>query len=374
MIITSNNFLLSIFKSHITNKLPVPINISNIWNFGRCLGLFLTLQVITGLLLASHYTADTSIAFDRVISISRETSWGAILRVVHLNGASLYFIFLYIHIRRGLYYGSYSYTMTWLTGFIILILSIMVAFLGYVLPWGQIRYWGATVITNLISAIPVLGPSVVRWIWGGFRISNATLTRFYIIHFCSPFVLIGIVALHVFYLHKTGSQNPSNIVRKYNILSFHPYFVAKDVMFFFTIFLFFEGLIFLDPYLLGDPENFSIANIISTPEHIVPEWYFLFAYAILRCIPSKGLGVICILISVLVVLSPMFLIIQKTRVLRIRKRFDLNKQSIMWVFLTIIILLTWLGGQIVRAPFVLISQLMFIMYLIIYFIMILCHL
>jgi len=351
------------YESLISDKLPVPVNISNLWNFGRCLGLFLTLQVLTGLLLASHYTANTDLAFDRIISLSRDVSWGAMVRVVHLNGASMYFLFLYIHISRGLYYGSYSYIMTWFTGFIILISSIAVAFLGYVLPWGQMRYWGATVITNLISAIPVLGSDIVKWIWGGFRISHATLTRFFMIHFCAPIVMVGLVRIHVFFLHKTGSQNPSNITRKYNVLRFHPFFITKDIMFFFLVFLGFDVLIFLNPYLMGDPENFSIANIISTPEHIVPEWYFLFAYAILRCIPRKGLGVIGILLSISVILVPIYIISRKDSTYRSRKGFDYIIQIVIWRFFVIVILLTWLGGNIVEAPFVLTSQLMFMLYL-----------
>ena len=363
MIKNLNYSLFRKLESHISYKLPVPVNISNFWNFGRCLGLFLSLQIITGLLLASHYTADIRIAFDRIVSLSRDTSWGAMLRIVHLNGASMYFIFLYIHISRGLYYGSYSYTMTWLTGFCILIISIMVAFLGYVLPWGQIRYWGATVITNLISAIPILGSDIVRWIWGGFSISNATLTRFFIIHFCAPIVMVGFVGAHVFFLHKNGSQNPSNILRKYNILRFQPYFVFKDIIFFFIVLFFFELLIFLQPYLLGDPENFSIANIISTPEHIIPEWYFLFAYAILRCIPRKGWGVIGILISVFVFLVPMFIVRQKSPNFRNRKGFSYLIQVTLWIFFTTVAVLTWLGAQIVGAPFVIISQITFLLYL-----------
>ena len=201
-----DNFYLRNLEPHVSNKLPVPANISNLWNFGRCLGLFLTLQIITGLLLASHYTADTGLAFDSIISIRRDINWGCLLRVVHLNGASIYFLFLYIHIGRGLYYGSYSYTITWLTGFFIFVLSIMVAFLGYVLPWGQIRYWGATVITNLISAVPVVGSDLVRWIWGGFRISNATLSRFFIVHFCTPIFILGIVIIHIFFCTRLAAR------------------------------------------------------------------------------------------------------------------------------------------------------------------------
>lgn len=363
MIIRYNKPLLLNFTSHVSNKLPVPVNISNLWNFGRCLGLFLTLQVITGLLLASHYTANAELAFDRVISLSRDTFGGGLLRVTHLNGASIYFIFLYIHIGRGIYYGSYSYTSTWITGFLIFILSIIVAFLGYVLPWGQIRYWGATVITNLISAVPIVGTNVVNWVWGGFRVSSATLARFFIIHFCVPIVIFGMVGTHVYFLHKTGRQNPSNIKRKYNILRFHPFFVVKDIMFFFVVFFIFEILVFLNPYLLGDPENFSIANMISTPEHIVPEWYFLFAYAILRCIPRKGSGVVGILVSVFIVLIPIIVVLDKNRGYHRGVGFNHKLQTTLWIFFTILILLTWLGGQVVRSPFVTISQLVFYAYL-----------
>jgi len=365
MIIGSNNSLITKLQVHISNGLPVPVNISNLWNFGRCLGLFLALQIFRGLLLASHYTADTGLAFESVISLSRDISWGNLVRVIHLNGASIYFIFLYIHISRGLYYKSYSYSTTWFRGFLIFSLSILVAFLGYVLPWGQIRYWGATVITNLLSALPIAGPTVVGWIWGGFRISNATLSRFFIIHFCVPIFIGGLVGLHIFLLHKTGSQNPSNIMRKYNILRFHPFFVLKDISFLLVLFLIFEILIFLEPYLLGDPENFSIANMISTPEHIVPEWYFLFAYAILRCVPRKGLGVIRMLVSVCVILFPIVTAVKDNKAISRRKGFWFLHQSIIWTFLTIVILLTWLGGQIVRAPFVLIRQLIFMLYLLV---------
>ena len=363
MIISFRKSLSLKLESYISYKLPVPRNISNLWNFGRCLGLFLILQVVSGLLLASHYTADSSIAFDRIVSLRRDISWGWILRVIHLNGASIYFLFLYIHIGRGLYYSSYSYYISWVRGFFIFFLSIIVAFLGYVLPWGQISYWGATVITNLISAVPFVGKNLVGWVWGGFSVSNATLTRFYMIHFCTPIIMVAIVFSHIFFLHKSGRQNPSNILRKYNLLRFYPYFLTKDIVFFFFIFLLFEALVFLFPYLLGDPENFSIANIISTPEHIVPEWYFLFAYAILRSIPSKGLGVIRILVSIFIILVPIFTIVKKATTFTRGKGFSLRMQSVLWTLVVIFMLLTWLGGQIVRAPFVLIRQIIFLAYL-----------
>ena len=350
-------------SSSISRKLPVPVNISNMWNFGRCLGLFLLVQILTGLLLSSHYTADVNHAFDSIISLSRNVSWGGLLRVIHLNGASVYFLLIYIHIGRGLYYRSYSYTKSWARGLIILSLSMIVAFLGYVLPWGQISFWGATVITNLVSAIPVVGDQIVQWIWGGFGVRNATLSRFFIIHFCVPFLLIGLVVVHIFLLHKRGRQNPSNLLSNYNILRFNPYFVIKDLFFFFGLFLIFELLVFFRPYLLGDPENFSAANMLSTPEHIVPEWYFLYAYAILRCVPSKGLGVTAILISILILLFPIITGPVVTKNIRKSKSHSVTMQKTFWFFLRVVILLTWLGGQTVSSPFVGLRQILFGIYL-----------
>ena len=365
MIIDSLSFKTFEHQSYLTNKLPVPNNISNIWNFGRCLGLFLVLQIISGLLLASHYSADTSLAFDRITALSREVSWGWLLRIAHLNIASFFFLFLYIHICRGIYYESYNYSKLWLRGFSIFILSILIAFLGYVLPWGQMRFWGATVITNLISSIPLIGERIVRWVWGGFGVSKATLTRFFMIHFCGPFLLLSLVVLHIFLLHKTGRQNPSNIRSKYNVLSFHPFYTLKDLLTFFTLFIILEIFIFLIPFVLGDPENFSVANIISTPEHIVPEWYFLFAYAILRCIPRKGLGVVGIFLSVSIILLPLCTIRLHSKTLGFGRGFWWVKQQFLWSLLIILFLLTWLGSQVVSAPFVALSQVIFSFFLII---------
>ena len=364
MIKRATSFWVFKLNSHVTSKLPVPINISNIWNFGRCLGLFLVLQVVTGLILAGHYTADTSLAFDRIVSIRREVSWGWLLRASHLNMASFFFFFLYIHICRGLYYGSYKYISVWLTGFRILILSMITAFIGYVLPWGQISFWGATVITNLISSLPIFGHYIVQWVWGGFGVCNATLTRFFIVHFCTPLFLISLVFLHIFFLHKTGRQNPSNIESKYNILRFHPFFGLKDLLTFLSLFLILELLVFLNPFFLGDPENFSIANILTTPDHIVPEWYFLFAYAVLRCIPRKGLGVLAIFASISIILLPVVTIRWADSSSRNSKAFWLPVQQILWLLLTFMILLTWLGGQAVSAPYVLVRQLVFFFFLI----------
>jgi len=334
------------------------------WNFGRCLGLLLAIQIVSGLLLASHYRADATLAFDRIVRLSREVSWGWLLRAAHLNIASFFFLFLYIHICRGIYFGSYKYTRVWLRGFRILILSILVAFLGYVLPWGQIRFWGATVITNLISSLPLIGRDIVKWIWGGYRVSKATLSRFFMIHFCGPFLIVSLVVLHIIFLHKTGRQNPSNIRRKYNILSFHPFFVLKDLLTFFILFALLEFFIFITPFFLGDPENFSMANMISTPEHIVPEWYFLFAYAILRCIPRKGLGVVSISLSISIILLPLCSIGWNSSALRTGQGFSWLNQRLLWSVLTILCLLTWLGGQAVGAPYVVVSQLAFSLFLV----------
>lgn len=345
--------------------LPVPVNISNIWNFGSCLGLFLSMQIFTGLLLARHYKADVSLAFDRLINMRKDVAWGSILRQTHLNGASFYFLFLYFHIGRGVYYKSYSYRGPWVTGFIIIILSILVAFLGYVLPWGQISYWGATVITNLISAVPVVGDYLVRWIWGGFRVGSTTLNRFFMIHFCMPIFMVAVVIIHVFILHKVGSQNPSNILRKYNILRFHPYFIFKDGVFFLVVFLLLETLIFLNPYLLGDPENFVLANILNTPEHIVPEWYFLFAYAILRRIPMKGLGVIAIVSTLFIVTVPGLIVLVNSKTITFAGRgFRWVIQVLAWILVISLVVLTWLGGQTVAAPYLFARQIMCMRYLV----------
>jgi len=289
--------------------LPVPLNISNFWNFGRCLGLCLGLQVFTGLFLARHYNSRPLVAFDSVEHIMKDVSIGWIFRVTHLNGASFFFLFLFLHISRGLYYRSYHYIETWLLGVGIFFFSMAIAFMGYVLPWGQIRFWGATVITNLISSIPKIGSIVVFWIWGGFSVRAPTLSRFFMLHFCLPFVILALVILHVYFLHKTGRNNPTNVSRRFNLIRFHSFFSFKDIRFFFFWFILFQIILFLFPYVLGDPENFLFANSLSTPAHIVPEWYFLFAYAILRSIPSKLGGVIALLFSVLILVFPVLLTI-----------------------------------------------------------------
>lgn len=346
--------------------LPTPINISNFWNFGRCLGACLGIQLLTGLFLARHYNSSPLLAFDSVNHIIQDVRLGWVFRIVHLNGASFFFIFLFLHISRGLYYKSFSYLETWNLGVVIFILSIAIAFLGYVLPWGQIRFWGATVITNLISAIPVVGTKIVIWVWGGFRVGAATLSRFFMLHFCLPFILRALVILHIFFLHKTGRQNPTNIKRSYNLIRFHWFLSSKDLSYFFLWILILETLIFLFPFLLGDPENFILANSLSTPAHIVPEWYFLFAYAILRSIPRKLGGVLALLLSVVVLFIPSLLTLGTSNLPllggQVGKAFKPLNQVLLWGFLGVFLILTWIGGEVVEEPFIFIGQVFLCLY------------
>ena len=369
------NFSLEIFrKKHPLVKiingvlidLPTPINISNFWNFGSCLGACLALQLLRGLLLASHYNSSPSLAFDSVNHIMQDVGFGWIFRISHLNGASFFFIFLFLHISRGLYYKSFKYLETWNIGVVIFLLSIATAFLGYVLPWGQIRFWGATVITNLVSAIPILGTHVVTWLWGGFRVNAPTLSRFFILHFCLPFIISALVMVHIFFLHKTGSQNPTNLLRKYNLISFHWFFTAKDLAFLLVWILIFEILVFLNPFLLGDPENFILANPIRTPAHIVPEWYFLFAYAILRSIPDKLGGVLALLASVLILFAPSFLSLKLFKKEKGRA-FSFFKQFISFFFLGVFCILTWIGGEVVEDPFITLGQVFLVLFFVSFF-------
>lgn len=333
--------------------LPAPSNISYWWNFGSLLGLCLTIQIATGLFLAIHYTSDIQIAFERIIHISRDVNYGWLLRRLHTNGASLFFICIYLHVGRGIYYISYIYIHTWNVGVTILITTIATAFVGYVLPWGQISFWGATVITNLLSALPYLGNNLVQWIWGGFAIDNATLTRFFTFHFILPFIIASLSAIHLLFLHQTGSNNPLGINSNINKIPFHPYYSIKDTIGFIILFLLLAVISLLNPYILGDPENFTPANPLVTPVHIQPEWYFLFAYAILRSIPNKLGGVIALLISILILL---FLPHTKSN-LRGLQFYPIN-QIIFWIFVSNTLLLTWIGARPVEDPFILTGQIL----------------
>nr|CDW16994.1 cytochrome b [Amyda cartilaginea]CDW16995.1 cytochrome b [Amyda cartilaginea] len=332
--------------------LPSPSNISTWWNFGSLLGACLALQIITGLFLAMHYSPNISTAFSSISHITRDVQYGWLIRNTHANGASLFFMCIYLHIGRGLYYGSYLYKQTWNTGVILLLLTMATAFMGYVLPWGQMSFWGATVITNLLSAVPYIGTTMVQWVWGGFSVDNATLTRFFTLHFLLPFMTLGITMMHLLFLHETGSNNPTGLNSNTDKIPFHPYFSYKDLlglMMTLTLLLF---ITMFYPNLLGDPDNFTPANPLSTPPHIKPEWYFLFAYAILRSVPNKLGGVLALLFSILVLLTLPMLHTSKQRTLTFRP----ITQMLFWSFVANIMLLTWIGGQPVENPFIYIGQ------------------
>nr|AIY51185.1 cytochrome b [Noturus hildebrandi]AIY51186.1 cytochrome b [Noturus hildebrandi]AIY51189.1 cytochrome b [Noturus hildebrandi]AIY51192.1 cytochrome b [Noturus hildebrandi] len=338
--------------------LPAPSNISAWWNFGSLLLLCLITQVLTGLFLAMHYTSDISTAFSSVAHICRDVNYGWLIRNLHANGASFFFICIYLHIGRGLYYGSYLYKETWNIGVILLLLVMMTAFVGYVLPWGQMSFWGATVITNLLSAVPYMGDALVQWIWGGFSVDNATLTRFFAFHFLLPFTIIATTLLHALFLHETGSNNPTGLNSDIDKISFHPYFSYKDLLGFVMLIIALASLALFSPNLLGDPENFTPANPLVTPPHIKPEWYFLFAYAILRSIPNKLGGVLALLFSIMVLMVIPLLHTSKQRGLTFRPL----SQLLFWTLVADVAVLTWIGGMPVEHPFIIIGQIASVLY------------
>lgn len=351
--------ILNIINISLIN-LPTPINISIWWNFGSLLGICLIIQIISGFFLSIHYTPNILLAFDSIIHIIKDVNYGWLIRLIHINGASIFFICIFIHIGRNIYYNSFILINTWIIGILIFLVTIGTAFIGYVLPWGQISFWGATVITNLVSAIPYIGDNVVKWLWGGFSVNNATLNRFYSFHFLLPFIILIIVIIHLVFLHDTGSTNPIGLNRNFNKIPFNPYYSIKDLLGFIILIIILIIICLLNPYILSDPENFNKANSIITPIHIQPEWYFLFAYAILRSIPNKLGGVIALLISIIILIIIPFNINYKIKGFK----FYFLNQITYWIFISLFIILTWIGARPVEDPYILIGQISSILYFI----------
>nr|ABB81915.1 cytochrome b [Timema californicum] len=349
--------LFKIMNSAIVD-LPTPSNISIWWNFGSLLGMCLIIQIITGLFLTMHYTAHIESAFNSIVHICRDVNFGWLMRTIHANGASLFFITIYLHIGRGLYYSSYMFMYTWMIGVLILFLVMATAFMGYVLPWGQMSFWGATVITNLLSAIPYLGVDLVQWVWGGFAVDNATLNRFFTFHFILPFIVLAAVMIHLLFLHQTGSNNPLGMNKDIDKIPFHPYFTFKDIAGFIMVLSMLIIITLLEPYILGDPDNFTPANPLVTPIHIQPEWYFLFAYAILRSIPNKLGGVIALVMSIAILFIMPF---YNKKNFKSMLFYPINQMSF-WLMINIIILLTWIGARPVEDPYINTGQILTVIY------------
>nr|QTC30711.1 cytochrome b [Psyttalia concolor] len=356
------NKIFEILMNSLVN-LPTPVNISIWWNFGSLLGLCLIIQIITGLFLSMHYTSNIEYSFNSIIHIIQDVNYGWLMRLIHMNGASFFFICVYLHIGRGLYYMSFKFVKTWMVGVLILLMMMGIAFLGYVLPWGQMSFWGATVITNLVSALPYVGLMLVEWLWGGFSVNNATLNRFYSLHFLLPFILLFMVIIHLMFLHETGSNNPLGLDSNYYKIIFHNYFFLKDILGYMIFTMILMAMVMEVPYILSDPENFIMANSMITPIHIQPEWYFLFAYTILRSIPNKLSGVVALLLSILILMILPFIYTNKFQGLMF---YPIN-QVYFWFYFNMLILLTWLGSQAVESPFIKLSQLLTILYFMYYF-------
>lgn len=341
--------ILAIINAHIIDY-PTPVNLNYMWSFGSTAGLCLVIQILTGILLAMHYTPHIDLAFSSVEHIMSDVNNGWLIRYVHANGASMFFIVVYSHIFRGLYYGSYMYPREklWMSGVIIFLLMMATAFMGYVLPWGQMSFWGATVITNLFSAIPFVGSSIVEWLWGGFCVSNATLNRFFSLHYLMPFLIAGLVLVHLSLLHKDGSNNPLGINTNVDTLSFYPYFYVKDLFSFLILVLFFSLFLFFYPNVLGHADNYIPANPLSTPAHIVPEWYFLPFYAILRSIPDKLGGVVAMISAILILLLLPFINTSEVRSSKFRPIFGIAY----WFLVSDFLLLGWIGQKPVESPYI----------------------
>jgi len=345
----NKNDLLSFIDSHIIDY-PTPINLNYMWSFGSTAGICLVIQIITGIFLAMHYTPHIVYAFSSVEHIMRDVNNGWLIRYLHANGASMFFIVVYCHIFRGLYFGSYMYPRgrIWASGVAIFFIMMATGFMGYVLPWGQMSFWGATVITNLFSAIPFIGGSIVEWLWGGFSVDNATLNRFFSLHYLMPFVIAGLVIIHLSLLHSDGSNNPLGLNKSIDTVPFYPYFYVKDLLAFLILILFFSFFLFFAPNVLGHSDNYIPANPLVTPPHIVPEWYFLPFYAILRSIPDKLGGVAAMIGAILVLgLLPVFNF-SEVRSSKFRPIFSI----FYWLFTVNFLILGWIGQKPVESPYI----------------------
>ena len=367
--------IFSFLDNSLGSNYPAPRNLNYWWNFGSIAGICLLMQILTGLFLSMHYTPHVSMAFDSVEHIMRDVNYGWLLRYMHAVGASMFFVVVYIHICRGLYYGSYKSPreVLWWLGLVIFLLMMATGFLGYVLPWGQMSFWGATVITNLFSAIPVVGESIVHWLWGGFSVDNPTLNRFYSLHFLLPFVIVGVVVLHIWALHMHGSNNPLGIDVKgeQDTIPFHPYYTVKDLFGFGIFFMIFAWFVFFSPNSLGHPDNYIPANPLVTPAHIVPEWYYLPFYAILRATPDIGIpftnivfvssklaGVCLMFASILIMFALPWIDRSKVRSGTFRPLF----RVLYWLFIVNAIVLGYLGAQPAEGIYIIIGRICLALY------------
>lgn len=359
--------VLGLFNSFLVDY-PTPININYFWNFGILAGVCLGIQIITGIFLAMHYTPHVDLAFISVEHIMRDVNYGWLIRYMHANGASMFFIVVYIHIFRGLYYGSYSAPreIVWIIGAVIFVLMMATAFMGYVLPWGQMSFWGATVITNLFSAIPILGESIVHWLWGGFSVDNATLNRFFSFHYLLPFAIAGAAGLHLFLLHEYGSNNPLGIDSKIDKIPFYPYFYVKDLFGIVLFAMLFGIFIYFYPNMLGHPDNYIEANPLVTPPHIVPEWYFLPFYAILRSIPDKLGGVICMGLSIVVLFTLPYMNTSEIR----SSQFRPLHRKLFWLLFVDSVILGWIGQCPPEEPYVTVGQIATVYYFAYFFVLV----
>nr|UZA61276.1 cytochrome b [Endeis sp. JZ-2022] len=340
------NPILKLINSSLID-LPCPSNINSMWSFGSILGICLMIQLTTGTFLSMHYCPETSMSFSALSHIMRDVNLGWFMRIIHANGSSVFFFTMYIHVSRGIYFNSFHMKEVWMSGITILLLMMGTAFMGYVLPWGQMSFWAAAVITNLLSAIPMVGMEITQWLWGGFSVNNATLNRFFTLHFILPMMVMSMVMVHLMYLHKVGSSNPMGVTSDMDKVSFHPYFYTKDMIGFTMMISALLVTSMTTPMWLNDPENFIPANPMSTPTHIQPEWYFLFAYAILRSIPNKLGGVMALVSSILILISLPLTMKNKAQS---SKFYPINK-TLLWMFMTSMLTLSWIGSKPVETPF-----------------------